>query len=414
MKFTILVSICLQLCLAVSISAQTTAHTNAHMLRQQIRSALLIPDELPAQEAELHGKFIPIPGVVAERITYNTLYGLKITAVLYLPDPLPTEKIPAMIVVNGHGGDKYSWYSYYSGMIFAKGGAAVLTYDPIGEGERNIHRESGTRAHDVVLDNPEFGRRMGGLMVTDLMQGVSYLTQRTEVDPDRIAAVGYSMGSFVLSLTGAIDSRIHAVVLAGGGNLDEPGGYWDNSKPMCQGIPYQSLSFLGDRPAVIYSLHASRGPLFIYNGLQDSTVSVPRLGTWSFFDDLYKRTEKLRGSSEGLFDYDFYDAAHRPYFVTKPVVLWLEQQIDFPDWSEADVLAMPVTHISEWAERNGADMDHRYASENREGGTRALGMGLPVLSRKDLSVFTDAQWEIEKDKLIYESWLKATKESVLK
>ena len=57
-------------------------------------------------------------------------------------------------------------------------------------------------------------------MMTDVMQAVSYLAQRPEVDPSRIAAVGYSMGSFVLGLTGAVESRLMACVLVGGGKLD--------------------------------------------------------------------------------------------------------------------------------------------------------------------------------------------------
>jgi len=69
---------------------------------------------------------------------------------------------------------------------------------------------------------------------------------------------------------------------------------------MCQGIPYKSLSFLGDRPAVVYSLNASHGPTLVYNGLQDSIVPVSKSGPWSFFDDLYKRTAEYRGSSKGL------------------------------------------------------------------------------------------------------------------
>jgi dienelactone hydrolase len=409
MKVKDLISFCLLLCLCEQVSAQNMTYSKEEELRSKIRSTLLVPDQLPSLEAEVHGRFEPMPGVVAERITYNTLLGLKVSAVLYLPNPRPVGKIPALIVVNGHGGDKYAWYSFYSGMLYAKAGAAVLTYDPIGEGERNIDRKSETRAHDVRQDPPELGRRMGGLMMTDVMQAVSYLSQRPEVDANRIAAMGYSMGSFVLALAGAVETRLHAVVLVGGGNLDGPGGIWDRSKPMCQGIPYQSLSFLGDRPAVLYALHAARGPLLIYDGLQDSTVSVPRLGSWSFFDDLYKRTAQVRGSSKGLFDYNFTEGGHRPNFVTKPVALWLEKQLDFPYWSEADIEAMPVTHISEWAKKNGVEVDHTYASEMREGGTMALGTGIPALSRQDLSVFTEGQWAAQKTKFIYESWLKAAR-----
>src|SRR5690606_24115317 len=136
------------------------------------------PHELPALHAEVHGEFQPTTGVRAERITYNTLFGMKVPAILYLPEPRPAGKIPAIIIVNGHGGDKYSWYAYYAGMMYAKAGAAVLTYDPIGEGERNIRHQSGTRAHDVLQDPPELGRRMGGLMMTEVMQAVSFLKQR--------------------------------------------------------------------------------------------------------------------------------------------------------------------------------------------------------------------------------------------
>lgn len=414
MKVKIFIIFCLQLCMFQQVSSQKMTPANEQELRHQIRSALFVPDPLPALDAEVHGKFEPMPGVLAERVTYNTLSGLKVTAILYLPNPRPISKIPALIVVNGHGGDKYSWYAFYSGMLYAKAGAAVLTYDPIGEGERNINHKSGTRAHDVPQDPPEMGRRMGGLMMTDVMQAVSYLSQRPEVDPERIGAMGYSMGSFVLALAGAVETRLNSVVMVGGGNLDGPDGMWDHTKPMCQSIPYKSLSFLGDRPAVLYSLQASRGPLLIYNGMQDSTVSVPRLGTWPFFDDLYNRTAQLRGSTEGLFEYNFTEGAHRPNFLTRPVAIWLEKQLDFPYWTEDDIQTMPITHISEWARTNGVEMDRLYAREIREGGTRALGTDIPALTRDDLSVFPQDQWEKRKNVFIYESWLKAAKADVLK
>lgn len=412
MKINFLVSIWMLFCTFGHLAAQHLTQSQEQEWRAQIRSTLFVPDQLPTLNAEVHSKFEPMPGVIAERITYNTLLGLKVSAILYLPDPRPAGKIPALIVVNGHGGDKYAWYAFYSGMLYAKAGAAVLTYDPIGEGERNINRESGTRAHDVRQEPRELGLRMGGLMMTDVMQAVSFLSQRPEVDNDRIAAMGYSMGSFVLGLAGAVETRLHATVLVGGGNLDGPGGIWDKSKPMCQGIPYQSMSFLGDRPAALYALQASRGPVLIYAGLQDSTVSFPRIGTWSFFDDLYQRTAKLRGSSKGVFDYNFTDGGHRPNFVTKPVAIWLEKQLDFPNWTEAGIQAMPVTHISEWAKTFGAELDPTYSSEIREGGTLALSSGIPVLSRNDLSVFTKEQWDRKKNQLIYESWLVAAREQL--
>ena len=382
-----------------------------HESRDQIKSALFVPDPLPPLAPQTHSRFEPAPDVVAERITYATQFGLRVPAILYLPKAR-SGKIPALIVVNGHGGDKYSWYAFYSGILYARAGAAVLTYDPIGEGERNLNRASGTRAHDRLENPPELGRRMGGLMMTDVIQAVSYLSQRPEIDSRRIGAMGYSMGSFVLSLACAVETRLRACVLVGGGNLDGNGGYWEKSKPMCQGLPYQSLAFLGDRPAALYALHASRGPTLVFNGSQDTVVSIPRVGE-QHLKEVQKRTAQLRGSSKGVFEIAFEpNASHRPFFVTRPVALWLEKQLDFPNWTIEQIRKLPETHISEWARTNRVEMDPLYATEEREGGARALGTGVPALSRKDLSVFTSEEWEPQKDRFIYESWLKHARASL--
>src|SRR5439155_1393174 len=85
------------------------------------------------------------------RITYGTQFGMRVPAILYRPARPAQRKSPAIIVVNGHGGDKYAWYSPYTGILYARAGAVVLTYDPIGEGERNSERKSVTRQHDVPL-----------------------------------------------------------------------------------------------------------------------------------------------------------------------------------------------------------------------------------------------------------------------
>jgi YVTN family beta-propeller protein len=152
--------------------------------RSQIKSTLFIPDPLPPLEAAAHGQFEPEAGIVAQRVTYASQFGLRVPAILYLPKERKG-KVPALIIVNGHGGDKYSWYAFYSGILYARAGAAVLTFDPIGEGERHRERKSGTRAHDQKLDPPEMAQRMSGSLITDVMQAVSYLQSRPEIDPGR-------------------------------------------------------------------------------------------------------------------------------------------------------------------------------------------------------------------------------------
>jgi hypothetical protein len=337
---------------------------------------------------------------------------MRVPAILYLPDPLPrtkSGKIPAFIVVNGHGGDKYCWYSWYTGILYARGGMAVLTYDQAGEGERNPDHKSGSRAHDRIQGDAVVARHLAGLMITDVRQAAAYLAQRPEIDQARIGAGGYSLGSFVLSLAGALEPRLRACALVGGGNLDGPEGRWDSSsKTMCESQPYRSLDFLGDRPAVIYALHASRGPTLIFNGLGDSVVGIPRHGE-PFFKDLRERTIRLHGSPEGVFETGFAptNASHRPYFVTRPVVEWLERKLDFPNWTEESLRRMPEVRIGTWAEKNGVAVDKLYATEEREGGTMALDQDVPGYTRDTLNALTQEEWERIKKGFILPTWVEA-------
>jgi hypothetical protein len=166
---------------------------------------------------------------------------------------------------------------------------------------------------------------------------------------------------------------------------------------MCQGLPYQTLSFLGDRPAAIYALHASRGPTLIFNALADTVVAIPTHGE-AFFHDLRRRTAALAGSNDTVFDYRLVpDISHRPFFLTRDVARWLEDKLDFEKLS--------TTHISEWAAANNVAMDRLYATEDREGGTQAIGLNVPALSRTQLSALSDEEWQKRKPDFIYESWV---------
>ena len=388
-------------------SNQASVDAGSRERRLRIRSTLFVPEPLPNLETESYGQFEPAPGVIAERVSYATGYGLRVPAIVYRPRNRPKGRMPGIVVVNGHGGDKYSWYSFYTGILYAHAGAAVVTYDPLGEGERNTERKDGTRQHDRYVDPHEMARRLSGLMITDVMQAVSYLVARPDVDGKRIAALGYSMGSFVLALDCAVDLRLNSCVLAGGGNLDGPGGYWDSSiKKMCQAIPYQSLKFLGDRGAEIYSMHAGRGATLLINGSADDVVAMPEMGQ-PFFEDLRKRTIALHGSDRNLFDFILMPGAgHRPYFVTRPAALWLGRHLAFPNWTMKSIAEMPETHIMDWAMQNHVTIDKLYATELREGGTHALGVGIPAVPHDLMNALPLDRWQREKDKYVYETWLK--------
>jgi hypothetical protein len=131
-----------------------------------------------------------------------------------------------------------------------------------------------------------------------------------------------------------------------------------------------------------------------------------------FFSELQDRTARLKGDRENLLESGLVPAAgHRPFFVTRPVALWLERRLDLPNRTTAEIEAMPETHISEWAKARGVAMDPGYVSEEREGGTRALDSNITGIPREDLFVFSHEEWERRKGELIYESWIDRAKSS---
>ena len=103
------------------------------------------------------------------------------------------------------------------------------------------------------------------------------------------------------------------------------------------------------------------------------------------------------------------NGGHRPYFTTKPVALWLAHRLDFPNWTDASIRAMPETHISVWAQENGVAMDKSYMTEETEGGTLAIGDNMPGFERESLSVFTPAEWEKNKSTLTFDAWVTAAR-----
>lgn len=376
-------------------AAVGTPASDAQLLqwREQVRAALFVPEIMPASAARDFGSFVPMPGVLARRVTFASQYGMRIPAIVYGPDHL-SGKLPAMIVVAGHGGDKTTWYEVYAGLLYASAGAIVVTYDPVGEDERNALHLSNSRSHDTVLAGKESPARLGGVMIGDVISAVNYVATLPSVDKDRIAVLGYSMGSFHAALAAALDPRIHALVLSGGGDLDGNGGAWDSSnKTMCQGGPYRALSFLPDKAAILYAMHQRSGTTFIMNGADDNLVVSPH-HMEGFFADLSARVAALAGPSASPIEYTFYpNVGHRPSWVNRDAAAWLNSRLQFKRWQNLTLDSLGETHIAEWAAITGATINHGYDTEKTEGGIRALGHSFPAPTRAQLQVVPQAEWD---------------------
>jgi len=395
--------------LVTSLHAQVASDKQVREWRRQIRAALFIPDPLPKTSPETYDSFTPSPGVVAERVSYMTEYGLRVPAIVYRPTVEPKGKMPGMVLVNGHGGDKSSWYAYYTGIVYARAGAVVVSYDPIGSGESSDDRKAGDGEHDRVIDVLTMPARMGGRMITDIMQAVSYLSERQDVDPKRIAVLGFSMGSFTSVLAGAADPRIHALYLTGGGDIDGSGGYWDSSQAvMCQSGPYKALNFIGDRPTVLYTLNARRGVTFILNGTNDAVVDIPH-HEQDFFDELRKRVIALNGSEAGVFEAAFDPgASHRPNWMTPAPADWLDHNLHFANWPQTPtdtVNALSTETMHAWAEAVGYALGKSSGRPDRDGGLSVIRSDVPLLTQDQLDIFSPVEWQRRKAEFVYSTWV---------
>ena len=162
------------------------------------------------------------------------------------------------------------------------------------------------------------------------------------------------------------------------------------------------------RGAVIYALNADRGPMLVENGSVDEVMDIPHRGP-EWFDRLREQAIALRPSDRNLFTTHF-DAGrgHRPAWVERPGVLWLNEQIHFANRKASAIAKMPTTRIGDWALAHGVEIPKNYQREDREGGLLALGKSIPGIARDQLMVLPASDWEQLEPELTYESWAERT------
>ncbi|MHB1022889.1 MAG: alpha/beta hydrolase [Acidobacteriaceae bacterium] len=339
--------------------------------RTILRHTLRIPSALSNLQAQSLNSFSPTADVRAERIRYTADRGMRVSAVLYLPQNA-TAPLPGIVIVNGAGDGKSSWYDSYAGLLYAKAGAAVLTYDPVDLIQHNKKAIPQKHARPTSSTAPETAIQTGSMMVVSVLQAVNYLRQRREVDPHRIAVLGYAEGSLTSLLASALDSQISALVLAGGGDFDGPGGYWETSRPGDLGQTYTSLRLIGqpyaDRAAMIYALHAEYGPTLVINGTHDSMVSAWHHGP-AFFSPLEQQVSSLNGTQNHPFNVIFLpDTGHSPSFLSKDAVLWLNHQLHFANWTENFIRKLPEMQVSQWMQSYRLPF-HKMSADWQSAGT---------------------------------------------
>ena len=153
-----------------------------------------------------------------EKVVFESLPNFFVTGNLYIPKngkpPYPAVLQPVGHSQNGKAGGGYQSLSI--GLV--KNGFVVLTYDPIGQGERTIFYNadlrgslvgSSTREHQMVgIQSLLAGQSVARYRVWDGIRGLDVLESLAEVDKTRLGIAGCSGGGTLATYLLALDKRI--------------------------------------------------------------------------------------------------------------------------------------------------------------------------------------------------------------
>jgi hypothetical protein len=205
-------------------AARTEADLRA--LQTDLRAKVLdiiggLPEERTPLAARVTGT-VQRDGYRIEKVVFESLPGLHVTALLYVPDA-PAGRKPAVLVACGHAplGKAHPAYQELSARL-AKRGYVVLCFDPVGQGERSQFwdRPRGRSRYNLVCGEHAVlgnlctlaGASLVRFMVWDGMRGLDYLQGRPEVDGEKLAVTGTSGGGFQTTWISALDERVRVVL----------------------------------------------------------------------------------------------------------------------------------------------------------------------------------------------------------
>jgi dienelactone hydrolase len=160
---------------------------------------------------------------VIEKLAYESFPGYFVPALLYRPKGL-SARVPGVLSPCGHSTNGKAAGAYQILHInLAKRGYVVLTYDPVGQGERSQFWDAGRKrsrfnlscGEHAVLGNPLYllGTSLARYRIWDGMRGLDYLASRPEVDPARLGCVGNSGGGTLTAYIAALDPRVTAAAI---------------------------------------------------------------------------------------------------------------------------------------------------------------------------------------------------------
>ncbi len=176
-----------------------------------------LPEPRTALNPQVVGEFTR-EGYVVRKIIFESLPEYYVTANLYVPT---VGKPPYAAVLSpcGHSANGKAYDVYQHLFIgLAKRGYVVLTYDPMGQGERyqywDFHynrRRFELNEHGMAgIQEYLLGQNFARYRIWDGIRGLDYLTGLPEVDASRIGVTGSSGGGTLTTYISMLDPRVKA------------------------------------------------------------------------------------------------------------------------------------------------------------------------------------------------------------
>lgn len=172
------------------------------------------------------------PDFRIERVLLPTLRGVWMPCLVLVPNTPPP--YPAVLCLHGHGMSK----DILAGVPrddaerermellrgdfaakFARAGYLAIAPDAAGFGERVEEAslaQAGNNCQHLSVNSLSLGMSLQGIRVWEILRALDYLAGRPDVQPDRIAVAGLSMGCEHAMYVAALDERARATVLSCG------------------------------------------------------------------------------------------------------------------------------------------------------------------------------------------------------
>lgn len=237
-----------------------------------------------------------------ERIVFESRPAFPVTANLYRPKadaPVPAVIFPCGHAAAGKAAEDYQRFA----ILMARNGLAVLTWDPLGQGERlqfwsgekeGSEFQGGTPEHRVLGNQCYLlGDNLMQYRAWDATRALDYLESRPEINSGSIGIAGQSGGGMVALQFACFDDRIKAAF-----SSCAVASFRAKSDALLIADPEQilagTLRALIDHPELLAAFAPK--PLLIGSALRDY---VPIAGARQTFEELREVYRKL-GASDAL------------------------------------------------------------------------------------------------------------------